>query len=268
MDNWGVEPGAAALWTQATNFTVQDPATSQYQVCFKCHSYYSFGSLPGGVTNLIGPSGDKLTDQAMEFNPANRSAHPVMVTLNGMTGSYAPKALSAGAMKDPWKTVGNQKMSCGDCHEKPTDGRPDAKFLLKGLAKYWPVNASGKLWNLYDLKANRNNWKNDLFCANCHTLYSGKFMNKTHDKGDHSSDSYLGYPGAPCVMCHVAVPHGSKHSRLIAYKSDLQPRQYQDYAVIQGFKKTSASNYDKENCWIPDAKWGCEDHEDKKMSYD
>lgn len=310
----GVEPGSAPLWTQVTNFTLIDPATKEYQVCFKCHSYYAFGELPDGVTNIVGPSGFNLTDQAMEFNPANKSAHPVEVSLNNQTGSYSPKPLSGSQMLYPWNSnVGYQNMQCSDCHEVNLNGDPAAPqganslFPLKGTGKYWPRNnTNGQLWTLYDLKANRNNWKNDLFCANCHSLYSGgNFKNKVHDKGDHNNKSYpkidsisdsQKYQGAPCVMCHVSVPHGSKHSRLIVYKDDPFPYNYKNtgttgpdktfsmyhdgmMGVMTGYKKSaSPSNYDKKNCYIPKTetyggqsgqpRWGCGDHESRDMTYD
>jgi len=306
MNMSGVEPGAAPLWAQVTDFTGVDLSTSQYQLCFKCHSSYSFGEVPNGVTNYVGPSGTNLTDQAMEFNPANKSAHPVEATLNNQTGSYGPKGLRISQMKSPWTNVGNQKLQCSDCHEKNTDSQPDAKFLLKGPAQYWPRNGTNnELWTLYDLKENRNNWKNDLFCANCHTLSNnGKFFNEVHDKGDHNSDQYPDidsipnsqkYPGPPCVMCHVAVPHGCKQSRLIVYTKDVEPYNYRNTGVTErdkgfakyhgglmgtmtGFKKsTNPDNYDKDNCYIPEnenydgkrsPRWGCGDHEDNRMSYD
>lgn len=316
----GVEPGSAALWTQVTNFTLIDPATKEYQVCFKCHSYYAFGELENGVTDIVGPSGFNLTDQAMEFNPANKSAHPVEVTLNNMTGSYAQKALSSAQMLYPWNSnVGYQNMQCSDCHEVNPKGDPAAPqganslFPLKGTGKYWPRNkTNGLLWTLYDLKANKNNWKNDLFCVNCHPLYNGKFFNKVHDDGHHnegkswpdiskypngsSIPSSEKYVGAPCVMCHVAVPHGSKHSRLIAYKDDVFPYNYKNtvttgpdksfsayhdgmMGVLTGYKKsTNPTNYDEKNCYIPKTetyggqsgqpRWGCGDHDSKSLTYD
>lgn len=305
----GIEPGSAPLWTQVTSFTLKNPAEKEYQVCFKCHSYYSFGELENGVTDIVGPSGFNLTDQAMEFNPANKSAHPVEVTLNNQTGSYAPRALTSSQMLDPWKTyVGNQNMNCSDCHEVSNVQGPQGyryQFALKGTRKYWPRNkTNGRLWTLGDLKNNQNNWKGDLFCANCHTLYNGKFMNKVHDKGDHNNDRYpdIGnipdsekYIGAPCVMCHLAIPHGAKRSRFIVYYDEPYPYQYKNtvttgpdkwfsayhngmMGTMTGFKKTTASNYDKKNCYIPETetyggssrqpRWGCGDHESRDMTYD
>lgn len=324
FQGWTAYPGVvpvrdpnAGAWTQGTGFTYlpnTDPynkPAAQYQVCYACHSYYSLGPSPNGdgVYDIVGPSGFNLTDQAMEFNPKNKSAHPVEATLNNQTGSYTPKALASSQMLFPWTQVGNQILNCSHCHEVGNVTGPQGssyQFTLNGTRKYWPRNkTNGRLWTLGDLKNNQNNWKGDLFCANCHTLYNGNFMNKVHDKGDHNDDLYpdIGnipdsekYRGAPCVMCHLAIPHGAKRSRFIVYYDEPYPYQYKNtvttgpdkwfssyhngmMGTMTGFKKSaSPGNYDKKNCYIPKTetyggqsgqpRWGCGDHESKDMTYD
>ncbi len=234
----GIEPGSAPLWTQVTNFTVIDPAQKEYQVCFKCHSYYSFGELENGVTDIVGPSGFNLTDQAMEFNPENKSAHPVEVSLNNQTGSYSPKALTSSQMLDPWKNVGDQDqiINCSDCHEV---GKQDSsyQFTLKGTGKYWPTKSDGtKLWKLSDVT---KTGPADLFCRNCHTIRdSGGWKNNVH--GDDGGCASCHHGGLACVNCHIAVPHGSKRSRLIGYATDPAPYNYKNNTLkITQFKKAS-----------------------------
>ncbi len=255
---WGLEPSSTAKWLQPTSFTRNDPAVKEYQICFKCHSYYGVGSAPTGVTTIIGPSGTNITDQAMEYNVNNYSAHPVEVGSNNQTGSYAPKALTTSQMTSTWNNVGNQTMYCSDCHgnDQPTSSTvpqgphgSNYKYMLTGTAKYWPTNASGVLWSLYDIKYNRNNWQNDLFCVNCHPIYSGgSFKNSVHSKGAHQSSS------VKCITCHVVIPHGSKRSRLIGYASDPYPYNYNgtgtyNKLVITGFRKASGPfNYSFSNC--------------------
>ncbi|MGB9772918.1 MAG: cytochrome c3 family protein [Bacteroidota bacterium] len=254
---WGLEPANPSTpWTQPTSFTRNDPATKEYQICFKCHSYYGLGSAPTGVTTIVGPSGSNITDQAMEFNVNNYSAHPVEIGLNDQTGSYSPKTLTIAQMNTRWSNIGAQTMYCSDCHgnDEPTPQGPHGsnyKYLLAGTAKYWPTNANGALWSLYDVKNNRNNWQADLFCVNCHPMYSGGFKNEVHSKGPHQKSE------VKCVTCHVAVPHGSKRSRLIGYTSDPSPYNYNgtgtyEKLVITGFRKASGPfNYDKSNCSMP-----------------
>lgn len=306
---WGVEPATSPLWSPPTVFnelkTVGVGSAKEYQICYKCHSYYALQDADG-VTTIVGPSGDSITDQSMEFSPGNKSAHPVQVTLNNQIGSYAPRSLTnsqnGARMRSPWTNIGTQTMWCSDCHGNDATSPvgphgSNKKFMLKAStarpnAYYWPRNnTNGLLWTLSDIKYNQNNWSSDLFCVNCHVLYSGsKFLNNVHDDSHHSNnnrwpqiDKYPNgsnipetdkYIGVPCVMCHVTVPHGYKRSRLIVYgrpAGDTQsPHQYKNtvttgrdkafsssyhsgmMGVMTGYKKhTNPDNYDERYCYVP-----------------
>jgi len=254
----GVIPQNTPRWTQPTTFVAANPALQENQICFKCHSYNAFGIAIDGVTTIIGPSGEYITDQAMEFNPENRSAHPIQVSLNNQTGSPVPKPLSSNQMTSEWNSVGTQTMYCSDCHgnDQITSATvpqgphgSTAKFMLRGNAKYWPTNASGQLWSLNDVKNNTNNWQNDLFCVNCHPMISGgNFLNNVHERSNHKQANVY------CITCHVVVPHGSKRSRLIGYASDVTPYNYNgpgqnEQLVITGFQKApNPFAYSKSNC--------------------
>ncbi|MBI4061914.1 MAG: cytochrome c3 family protein [Elusimicrobia bacterium] len=250
---WGVEPYyTGASWIAATSFTRQvfNDATNykEYQLCLKCHSYYAYGATP--------PAG--YTDQSAEYNPNNRSAHPVRNSANVQTGAVAPKALAGAQLSPPWNTssnLGNQTMTCSDCHGSDVASDPAgphgsaSQYMLKGPKRYWPKNAAGALWTLADVKNNANSWSTNLFCANCHPLYAnGAWTNNVHEEEDHRK------AGVSCVTCHVVVPHGSKRSRLIGYKADPTPYNYggagtYDKLVIEGFRKASTrTGYDKDNC--------------------
>ena len=251
----GVEPTWPAIWTVPTTFTTQESSTYEYQICFKCHSY---GALRDGdgITTYTTASGATVTDQAMEFNPNNYSAHPVVVTLNNQTGSYAPKPLTTSQMSSPWATnLGNQTMYCSDCHGTDNEASGDPKgphgssykYLLKGTGKYWPTKSDGTtLWTLNTTDASNT----ALFCKNCHPIYDGSWKNSAH--------SGMAWYGAKCVNCHMAVPHGGKRSRLIGYSSDTTapngpdpaPYNYNGNSLkIRGFKKTSGY-YGTSNCAV------------------
>jgi len=254
----GVQPSATPGWTQPTSFTELSPAVQENQVCFKCHSAYALGIVPDGVSTIPGPSGTYATDQSMEFNPANRSAHPVQASLDNQSGSAIPRALSVGQLTPEWGSAGAQQMYCSDCHGPDQQVSPtvpagphgsDVQFMLTGTGKYWPTNASGNLWSLNDLKGGQSNWQNDLFCANCHPMtVGGDFTNNVHEQGAHGGGA------VKCITCHVAVPHGAKRSRLIGYADDPIPYNYQgagvfEKLVIVGFRKASGpQNYQKEDC--------------------
>ena len=241
----GVQPTWPAIWTVPTTFTTQESSTYEYQICFKCHSYWALRD-GDGITTYTTASGVTVTDQAMEFNPNNKSAHPVVVTLNNQTGSYAPKPLTTAQMSSPWATnVGNQTMYCSDCHGTDNEASGDPKgphgssykYMLKGTGKYWPTKSDGStLWTLNTTDANNS----QLFCKNCHPIYDGSWKNSAH--------SGMSTRGTYCVNCHMAVPHGSKRSRLIGYNTDLSPYNYNGNSLkITGFKKTSGT-YSQNNC--------------------
>lgn len=276
---WGVEPivsGGSTYWTQVTQFTelkypnYPNGITKEYQLCLKCHSYYAFGSTTNGVTNLDGPSGNKLTDQAREFSSSNRSAHPVIQTLANQTRSLAPKNLEATQLTTPWNVnVGNQTMYCSDCHGTDAYNVLDAKgphgsgkkFMLKdpdpspggGNQVWWPLKPTGTLWRLIDMTDSTN--RDLIFCARCHPIYSSGWKNNTHEEGDHEN--------AYCVNCHSAVPHGRGISRLIVYYNDPAPYNYNgNSSKVKQFKKATRNNYDRNNCAVS----GCSSHPQNTIS--
>ncbi|ADI85641.1 cytochrome C [Geobacter sulfurreducens] len=241
----GVQPNATAAWTSPTGYTAVQPATKEYQLCYKCHSTYAF-SATNGVSAIVGPSGKPFTDKAREFNPANASAHPVQVPLNSQTGSAAPRALRANQMKAPWTAVGTQVMKCSDCH---TPGSTGKSMLITGTT--WPARSDGKLWTLGDVRNNTGNWQTTLFCAKCHPLKgsggSSGWYNNVHSESDHENN-------VACVACHSVSPHGLNHGRFIGYNSDPAPYAYIDSTgkkaqVMTNFRKASSpTSYGEGNC--------------------
>jgi len=260
---WGVTPSPAEpTWGAAdVSYTENKPATMEYQICFKCHSYYAINDADG-VTALTGPSGGLITDQAMEFSKANKSAHPAKVGLTSQTGSVAPKPLTAAQMKSPWNVANNmgvQTMYCSDCHgnDAATHAGPhgsDNKFLLVGYAGasqndlHWFERTSDERWQLSDVN---DTSKNDIFCVNCHVLRvagdSPDWKNEVHDRSSHTSYE--------CVDCHVAVPHGSSFGRLIADRTNHGvPYDYNNTeARVTAYAKQAPWSYDDSDC----SAYGC-----------
>lgn len=251
---WGVEPSWPSLWSQPRMFIVRRPpaypdgAVYEYQICFKCHSFYGLGSLLTPVSTIIGPSGVHITDQAWEFNPNNGSAHPVAASLNSQTGSLMPRALTASQMSFPWIGIGSQTMYCSDCHGADNEDSGGAKgphgssrkFMLKGRGQYWPTRPDGS--SLWRLNAGDGSDIN-LFCKNCHPLYDpAGWKNNVHSSANHNN--------LECVVCHVAVPHGYKNQRLIGYAADPMPYNYNNNSLkIMGFTKAfTPTGYTKTNC--------------------
>lgn len=267
---WGVEPTTDVKWAVPTNYSTVDPATKEYQICFKCHSYYAFQDADG-TTALTGPSSATLTDQAKEFSKGNLSVHPVRVGLSSQTGSYAPKSLTASQMNASWNSsVGTQTMYCSDCHGTENTGSAQGPhgstniYMLKGEGgasnnyAFWPTdaaNGAGSYFTLKRLIDNTNSSQSKILCKKCHPLYpggtykdnqSGGTYNYLHDKhyGKGFNGTYGGFSGSgviPCVACHTPVIHGSQRSRLIGYITDPAPYTITiggaTFPVISGFKK-------------------------------
>jgi predicted CxxxxCH...CXXCH cytochrome family protein len=250
--------GAVPTWstvnfTAPTGYTAISAATTEYQICFKCHS--------GANANLATWGAGDWTDLAQEFSPANRSRHPVASAL-GATGSGST-VLAASQLIAPW-TPG-MVMTCSDCHggdaASPAAQGPHGsavKYMLKGTNRAWPFTTAGATTGqLYGLRTNAsgNNTlapasgtANGLFCMNCHP-------NPTTTNNIHVA--YLGENRSQhnvaeaCVACHVRIPHGGKVSRLMATTN--APARYRTSGItpnLAAFKKDPAGTYSTPNQWF------------------
>ena len=249
----GIEPTWPSSWTQPTTFTTMESAEKEYQICFKCHSYWGIGSATWGINDggYVSPSDGvtPLTDVAWEMNINNKSGHPVVINQLARTGSYAPKELDTTQLWTPWKeNPGLNTMYCSDCHgaDDELGGDPkgphgsNLKYILKGANQYWPLKPDGvTLYTMDDLK---NNTDQGLFCANCHdpdrphTDWWNKMANR----------------GLQCVQCHVTVPHGSPVSRLIGYRGWPLPYNYGgNKLAMEGYRKNTFTQVDQNDVYAP-----------------
>ncbi|NPA16109.1 MAG: cytochrome C [Aquificae bacterium] len=237
---YGVEPVWAGLWTQPTQFTTMVSANKEYQICLKCHSYWGLGQSPtlDCRTNITSDQQNitKLTDQACEFSPDNRSAHPVIMPLSSMPGRYAGNPI---ALKPPWNlNIGNKTMYCSDCHGADNEIGGDPRgphgsnhmYVLKGPSTNWPEKAAGQPIRLSDIGTV------GIFCENCHDLNAVR----AHTIPPHVTGS-----NAACVDCHIVIPHGSPVSKLLGYDTFPAPYNYggnslkiRKYKWNSGFNKT------------------------------
>lgn len=244
---WGAQLSSnPTLWTAPTsaNFTKKTIVAGsdlQATLCFKCHSsfYWGAGTPPNGLSANGTVTTPVETDVAMEFNPSNRSGHPVLASLNNYAGSTAPKALAAAQMVAPWNVaVGAQTMSCSDCHT--TDAAAPAALGPHGSAVAFMIKNG----------AAKPGWPTALasaagfattFCSDCHAN-----ANIHTRDGAHSSSS--------CYRCHIVIPHGGKMSRLIGDNNGTMPARYAygnslANLNIQSFTKASSdANYQEANC--------------------
>jgi hypothetical protein len=224
------------------NYTPVASATYEYQICFKCHSAFSWRSStpPNGNSPNGSAANPVMTDVAQDFSPMNKSGHPVVTGLNNYANSTTVsgrKGLTAAQMKAPWNVnVGTQTMMCSDCHDATTTNYVASAvqgphgsanpFILRGPnAANWPaVTTFASSW-----------------CANCH-----------NDTGISMSGHQNHRNAGGCYRCHVVVPHGSQMSRLIADRDGSMPARYaynnnKNTVYITSFTKTSGS-YSESSC--------------------
>jgi len=215
-------PAMATVWTGTgtltVGYTAKPAATREYEICFKCHA----GSVPAPAGYTVGPL--RMTDVSLEFNPANKSGHPVLASLNSFTGSTTPQALLASAMVAPWSAVGTQTMTCSDCHGSGGAGAmgphgSSVRWMLTGANQAWPFTTTaangtntGTPWLLGN--ATSGTAPNKLFCLNCHVVAGSNGVHQAvATSGQHTS--WANTARAACVSCHIRVPHGAKTSRLL-----------------------------------------------------
>lgn len=210
-------PAWPAIWTapaQSAYGAAPVAATYEWQVCFKCHS-----GANSNVATWGGTLAAAWTDLGLEFNPNNRSVHPVVSSLNNQTGELAPKAEIATAMVAPWTAVGTQTMFCSDCHQTDSTGGSKGphgsavKWMLAGANKAWPYNNStlngtnGTTNFILDTASTTSpTATGGVFCLNCHTWTAAGAV---HTDANHNIS-------IPCVGCHIRVPHGGKVSNFIS----------------------------------------------------
>ncbi|TPW20609.1 MAG: hypothetical protein FD126_1515 [Elusimicrobia bacterium] len=239
LGQWGVEPSyggtafsrpnayARQVFTNTTSF-------KEHQLCLKCHSSYAFGDTP--------PTG--LTDQGLEFNPANPSFHNVGVAGAASKARTAPPKTTSYV--SPW---GYQSvMTCSECHASNADADPRGPHgstnarILRGL---WTANTgrSGNVTghlcfkchqaNVYGSGAAESNTDATAFSAssgskNLHSVHAGK--------------------GYGCMDCHAKVPHGAARARLIVYRTD--PVAYRGGSPTRGINSWTPNprSYQESSC--------------------
>jgi predicted CXXCH cytochrome family protein len=214
---YGVTPvWSTNAWTTASDYTYKNPIDYEYELCFKCHSPFSYGSTPP-----TSPSGGFAeTDQTKEFNPNNPSYHAVVGT-SRMPSGY-------GKFVSPWTY--DSRMYCTDCHTTSLAAGKGPHgsaypFILK--APWNPdtsqAGATGKTGT---------NTSSHL-CFKCHDYnfyagtgdptYTSKFSGSagTNLHVLFKKGSYVHEQG--CACCHGAVPHGYFRRGILVTTADSPP---------------------------------------------
>lgn len=231
-------PAWTSLAYNSAVYRQSSPIQYQYELCYKCHSSYSFGSSP--------PAG--ATDSAREFNPANPAHHAVEGP--GQNPFTQPNGTSYAASLIGGYTP-SSRLYCTDCHG------PDASSSVRG-----PHGSSNSRilrypYNTNTGKASAGDTSSHL-CFRCHdynvyrgsgapvktgfNIYEGgSFKKNLHTISDHTEGG--------CMACHPQTSHGTPRTRMIVLRSDGAP-----YAAgaarINAFtpKSSTGNTYDTGNC--------------------
>jgi predicted CXXCH cytochrome family protein len=187
----GLSVSNGAAWTTPT-FTFESSVSYEYELCFKCHTSWS------GVTTRTYPSysteGFTLTDQSVEFNPANRAYHPVEE--KGKNQSTNPNYLATFVSPiTPSSTI-----YCSDCHGSETPSEP--------AGPHGSANKSLKAGSTYDAATDTG-----IVCYKCHRydVYglpgedlapNSSLSRFPHPLKSRHSDNSLNIWGIFCLNCH------------------------------------------------------------------
>jgi hypothetical protein len=191
-------------------------------LCFKCHS---------SATTLADGAGQGAVDLTIAFNPNNQSYHNVLGMQTGVRDSFTVGGETynlpwGGGLINGWTR--DSAMTCTDCH---TGGvAAQAKGPHGSSARFIVDPAYPSYWGdaQIDLTTANGMYPSDILCAKCHSLNPN--TNSAHGaihwyqvNGVNQLAHGKRGSSATCTTCHVAIPHGWKRPRLLAYASDPAP---------------------------------------------
>lgn len=225
-------------------FVFLTSVVKEYELCFKCHSSYSFGLTPpkfnwtqGRYWQTGDPAGDIVvqeTDTAVEFNPNNASYLPVLA--RGKTPGTKKLYWAGGISYNQTFVSGFSAASlikCSDCHGSDSSGvngphGSTNKFILKRKApaeepKVTVTTNIGARQDVSNGGVEKSPYTmtwyvrtDDNICYQCHNVkYYG--YGKGHPSfGPHAAACGPHYPTdlstVGCATCKVAPIHGSPSS--------------------------------------------------------
>ncbi|WP_334109484.1 cytochrome c3 family protein [Thermodesulfitimonas autotrophica] len=238
--SWNDWPGNA---TFTSTLELKRPINAEHELCFKCHSYYSYGSTP--------PSGE--TDQAKEFNPNNVSYHAVWGGSRMQQFEYPAGSKTYyyyGKFTGSWSAT--SPMKCSDCHGSPSGVRgphgSQYAFILK--APWNPDTGT-------DGKSGTGKDTRDHLCFLCHdyNFYAGTDEGSATERSKFSGSCgcdgggkysynlhafHVGRKGYACAACHGAIPHGYKKRGILVERTDPAPYSNGSYLKVYTWKDPGA----------------------------
>lgn len=215
-------------WDTTKNWNFQKPIVNQYQLCFKCHSSYSWQNSPPVFSGSI-----QQTDIPKEFNPNNPSYHAVVgaskmptFTYNNQTYYYGKfNTANTDSTGAPWSAT--SRLYCEDCHSSGTTSLrgPHGSNYWYILRAPWTPNTGAEGMG----GTGGSNTQNHV-CFICHdyNFYaagvdggSSTVRSKFSTSWDYNLHRKHNQRG--CTSCHVLVTHGYKRQGLLVDTRDPAP---------------------------------------------
>ena len=238
---WGISVENVAAWAAPT-FTTVEPVQYEYQVCFKCHSSWAYGTNPPTWPSGGGPE----TDQSKEFNTLNPSFHPVegpgknpmRMTVGGTTYDYGLDNGSGSFIQSSGLSA-SARITCTDCHRSETDSDykgphgSTIRSILRGTYDRTTGRMPGQ-------KVGGGPDTSNHLCFKCHNVnvyanpsntgspwdtrtgFSGGGKN-LHAVMVGARNKSNGDQAIVCMDCHVAVPHGWQRDHFLGFTGDGSP---------------------------------------------
>lgn len=230
-------PGGAYIQPMGTENISSTGVQYEYEICFKCHTDFAWGT---GISIPDSPSlggSNKMTNQAMEFNPGNASYHPV-VSANTVN--------SQGTYIGGWNNGSTQTMYCSDCHTKEVSSpRPQGPhgssnnfILTKAFNDSYGNRQDNEIlkqpstdlcFTCHDPVVYLNSTQNKLIGANETGFYlqgASNYNLHTQHAFRAQSASNLNFTTRKpwpyrCVDCHTRIVHGLNEKAMILAQNNL-----------------------------------------------
>ncbi|MEW5706604.1 MAG: hypothetical protein AB1743_07390 [Actinomycetota bacterium] len=181
---WGIQ---VITWGSSPVFSKTQSITYEYELCFKCHSKYAWGSsgTPPSATWPNGNSDAVQSDPVVDFNPANPGYHPVAAVGKRTLPSTEPgRTYLPLTFVPPYNY--NSLITCSDCHgdESWQPGSSTVAVGLHGsnnryiLKRYY--NSSSGVWT-------------STFCYECHDYRVYGFHDTVTNSYTSPADPYMSY---------------------------------------------------------------------------
>lgn len=200
----------------------------EYQLCFKCHSGWSYGLTPPVSPSrqlADGLSAPNQTSPALAFNPENSGLH-ALVGPHHRRGTAAAGAFRGNDRTGTpwgWESI----LLCTDCHGADLN-RPGLRgahgssepFILK--APWIHPSRSGLVT---EAETGTLGTRNHL-CFLCHdpATYLDGFSANTGFRTALGANLHGGpYHQVGCSACHSGVPHGFKNRAMLVEVADPYP---------------------------------------------